>query len=34
MAIKVIARQTLQTIGKYIGTYRFVMQTQLYNTLS
>ena len=34
MAIKVIARQTLQTIGKYVGTYRFVMQTQLYNSLS
>jgi predicted histone-like DNA-binding protein len=34
MAIKVIARQTLQKIGKYVGTYRFVMQTQLYNSLS
>lgn len=34
MAIKLIARQTLQKIGKYVGTYRFVMQTQLYNTLS
>ena len=34
MAIKVIARQTLQKIGKYVGTYRFVMQTQLYNTLT
>lgn len=34
MAIKVIARQTLQKIGKYVGTYRFVMQTQLYNSLT
>ena len=34
MSIKVIARQTLQKIGKYVDTYRYVMQTQLYNTLS
>ncbi|MBQ8530544.1 MAG: DNA-binding protein [Parabacteroides sp.] len=34
MAIKVNARQTMQYVGKYAGTYRYVMQTQLYNTLS
>jgi len=34
MSIKVIARQTLQKIGKYADTYRYVLMAQLYNTLS
>ena len=34
MSIKVKARQKLQKIGKYAGTYRFVMMAELYNTLN
>jgi predicted histone-like DNA-binding protein len=34
MSIKVIAKQTMQTIGNYAGTYRYVLQAQLYNKLA
>ena len=34
MAIKVKARQTLINVGPQKGTYRFVLMTELYNTLN
>ena len=34
MAIKLKAKETLQRIGDYAGTYRFVLNTELYNRLS
>ena len=34
MSIKVIAKQTLMKIGTMAGTYRFVLQAQLYNKLA
>jgi predicted histone-like DNA-binding protein len=34
MALKVKAREKLQTIGKYADTYRYVMQPEIYSTLS
>ena len=33
MAIKVKAKETLQTIGTYAGQHRFVMSTEIYNRL-
>ena len=34
MALKVKAKETYQNVGTYAGTYRYVMQTQLYTALS
>ena len=34
MSIKVIAKQTLMKIGTMAGTYRYVLQAQLYNKLA
>ena len=34
MALKVKAKERLQKIGKYAGTYRYVMLPELYNSLS
>ena len=34
MAIKLKAKETLQRVGDYAGTYRFVLNTELYNKLS
>ena len=34
MAIKLKAREMKQNVGKYAGTYRFVMSTELYNKLT
>lgn len=34
MSIKVNARQTLQNVGSAKGSYRYVLQTELYNRLS
>ena len=32
--IKVKARETMINVGKYAGTYRYVMSPELYNTLN
>ena len=34
MALKVKAKETYQNVGTYAGTYRYVMQTQLYTALT
>ena len=34
MSIKVIAKQTLMKIGTMAGTYRYILQAQLYNKLA
>ena len=34
MAIKLKAREQKQYVGKYAGTYRYVMSTELYNKLT
>ena len=34
MAIKLKAKECLQHVGKYAGTYRYVMSTELYNKLT
>jgi len=34
MALKVKAKERLQKVGKYAGTYRYVMLPELYNSLS
>ena len=34
MALKVKAKEQLQNIGKYAGTYRYVMMPELYTALT
>ena len=34
MALKVKAKERLQKVGKYAGTYRYVMLPELYSALS
>ena len=34
MALKVKAQEKLQKIGKYEGTYRYIMMPELYTSLS
>ena len=34
MAIKLKAKEQKQYVGKYAGTYRYVMSTELYNKLT
>ena len=34
MALKVKAKETYQNVGTYAGTYRYLMQTQLYTALT
>ena len=34
MALKVKAREKLQKVGKYAGTYRYVMLPEIYSSLA
>ena len=34
MALKVKAKERLQKVGKYAGTYRYVMMAELYTALT